>query len=72
MLAIKCLLWIIILIISFLRFEIAIEHELHDHVDGLVPGADAEQLDDVAVVEPLHHLRLAQEVNFLVHRASSF
>ena len=65
-----CLLWMIIL--RFLRFEIAIEHELHHHVDGLVPGAHAEQFDDVAVVEPLHHLGLAQEVNFLVHSASRF
>ena len=58
--------------IGCLRFEVAIEHELHDHVDGLVPRADAEQLDDVPVVEPLHHLGLAEEVNLLVDGAARF
>ena len=57
---------------AFLRFEIAIEHKLHDHVDGLVPGANPQQLDNVPVVKPLHHLRLAQEVNLLVHGAPRF
>ena len=53
------------------RLEISIEHELHDGVDGLVAGAHAEQLDDVAVVEPLHHVGLAQEVDLLLHRRAS-
>ena len=57
---------------EFLRFEIAIEHELHDHVDGFVPSADAQQLDDVSVVKSFHHLGLAQKVNLFVYRASSF
>ena len=48
--------------------EISVEHELHDGVDGLVARADAEQLDDVAVVEALHHVRLREEVDLLLHR----
>ena len=50
------------------RLEVSVEHELHDGVDGLVARADAEQLDDVAVVEALHHVSLAQEVDLLLHR----
>ena len=51
--------------------EVSVEHELHDGVDWLVARADAEQLDDVAVVEALHHVRLGEEVDLLLHRRAS-
>ena len=46
--------------------EVPVEHELHDGVDGLVPRADAEQLDDVLVVEALHHVGLGEEIHLLL------
>ena len=49
------------------RLKVPVEHELHDGVDGLVPRAHAEQLNDVLVVEALHHVGLAEEVDLLVH-----
>ena len=45
----------IILIKGFLRLEIAIEHELHHHVDRLVPCANTQEFDDIAVVKPGDH-----------------
>ena len=49
-----------------------LQHELHDGVNRFVPGADTKQPHNVLVVKPLHHLRLAQEVNLLVHGAPRF
>ncbi len=52
--------------------EVPIEHELHDGVDWLVASADAQQFDDVLVVEALHHVGLAEEIQFLFDRRAGF
>ena len=44
-----------------------LQHELHNGVNWFMSGADTHQLDNVLVVKPLHHLRLAQEVDLLIH-----
>ena len=54
------------------RFKITVQHELHDGVNGLVSRADPQQLDDVLVIEPLHHLGFAQEIYFFLEAASDF
>lgn len=53
-------------------FARTVEDELHDGVDGLVARADAEQLDDVLVIEALHHFGLAEEVDLLLDRRADF
>ena len=40
---------------GFLRLEIAIEHELHHHVDRLLPCANTQEFDDITVVKPGDH-----------------
>ena len=45
----------LILIKGFLRLEIAIEHELHHHVDRLVPCANTQEFDNITVVKPGDH-----------------
>lgn len=42
-----------------------IKHKLHDSVDWLSLGANAEEVDDVFMLKVLHHLCLRQEVKFL-------
>lgn len=54
------------------RFQITIEHELHDHVDGLIPGAHPQQLHNVPVIEPLHHLGFTKEIYFLIYGTAGF
>ena len=56
--------------VNILRFQISVQHVLHYGVDWLVPGADTQQPHDVLVLEPLHDVRLAEEVDLLIHGAA--
>lgn len=53
-------------------FQVPIEHEFHHSVDGLVSRAHAQELDDVFVVESLHHVGFTEEVQLFLHRGASF
>lgn len=54
-----------------LLHRLTIQHELHHHVDWFLVSAETQQLDDVFVVKPLHHLCLTQEVKLFFHSGTN-
>lgn len=55
-----------------LSIRFTVKDKFHDGVDGFVTGADAQQTDDILVVEAFHHFGLAEEIELLFDGGADF
>jgi hypothetical protein len=49
-----------------------IKYKLHDSVDGLVTCTHSEEANNVLMIEPFHHFRLAKEIQLFLNRRTDF
>jgi len=53
--------------LGIFRQQPTMQHELHDGIDWFTASTNTQQLHNVLVVEPFHHLSFAQEVQLQHH-----